>query len=114
MNNIHLSPEAVAEVQRQAEEEKAFLAQIGAKVGQHEFTIGELRELFGAVANAQNWKLAVSATIEVKSFRELLGTQQAIEFMTGSPATGHIKRVLAEGALEVQFYADGYYKAVGA
>lgn len=68
-------------------------------------TRGELSVAFKKVQNPENWKYAISATIDIKD-QEIV--KNAIIFFTGSVPTFH----WVAGKVVVK--AAGYYAAIGA
>lgn len=77
-------------------------------------TKGELTKAFNQVANKANWKLPISAMVEVSSDKDeaaeqLAVLEAAVQFFTGSTPTF---KTLRSGNVAVN--APGYYAVVGA
>lgn len=85
-------------------------AQVVARNGSMVWTRGELLELFNRVANADNWKLAIDATVSLANDHELFGMYEAVVFFAGCHATIRT----AGGRNRYRVTAVGYYTAVGA
>jgi hypothetical protein len=69
-----------------------------------------LHALFSAVQNAENWKNAIDAVVDLSDNRNRIGTFLAIEFFTGSRATMEQMR----DGKRYRVTAAGYYATIGA
>lgn len=74
-----------------------------------QFTRQRLLDLFSVVANPDNWKVEIDATIDLAR-EDVEALKQAIVFFTGSEAT---IEYLGNG-LEARVTAAGYYQTCGA
>ncbi|HEY4037778.1 MAG TPA: hypothetical protein VGM15_03070 [Burkholderiaceae bacterium] len=88
-------------------------SEIVAKLGDLEFSRGELEGMFNAVANPAGWKQEISRTLALTN-RERVATHVAIEFFTGSRAVIEHVGKTDDGRLICRIRAAGYYQTIGA
>ncbi len=101
---------ALQEILMTKDELELANAQVVAKLGEYQFTRGELSAYFEVVQDKTNWKLPICTRVALKTERDRCGTQAAVMFYTGAQAEIH--RVGRTSLFRVD--AVGYYIAIGA
>jgi hypothetical protein len=97
-----------------AKEKAESEAQVVATVNGKPVTRGELSLAFNAVANKENWKFPVNATVTLDPYLKAM-VAKAVEFFTGSKAKFVAKSgSTTSGMTLYHVTAAGYYAATGA